>query len=153
MKEKFKDLKPIQKILVIIILAVILIPAFSNFSKGVLEGFSDSSDNEVENVTQVENNQSDQNDPSKSQLEMIQATTQLALKKNGFKNDTSHSLENWEINSMKYDDTIRCTSVTQSSSNGRIKAIFDWSGEDKDDLILKYLLVNGNEVVNDLKKQ
>lgn len=149
MKERFKNLKPFQKILVIVILAVILIPAFSNFSKGLIEGFLDSSDNKTESVTQVEN---DQNNPSKSQLQMIQATTQIALEKNGFKNDTSLSLENWEINSMKYDDTIRWTSVTQSSSNGRIKAIFDWSGEDKDDLILKYLLVNGDEVVNDFKK-
>lgn len=165
--KNFKQ-KNIGKSIIGIILVLFFVPANVTYISGITDGFSSvtkesaSNDTPKENSINVEKETSNddtstevsnnQNNPSKSQLEMIQATTQIALEKNGFKNDTSHSLENWNINSMEYNDTIRWNSVTQSSNNGRIKAIFDWSGEDKDDLILKYLLVNGNEVVNDLKK-
>lgn len=91
-------------------------------------------------------------DKDKEQFRMIQATTQVALKRNGYKDDTSAQLDNWTINSSSYNDTKRWNAVTYSNSLGRIKAIFEWSGEDDDDLILKYLFCDGKVVIDDFEE-
>lgn len=88
----------------------------------------------------------------KEQFEMIQATTQLALKRNGYKDDTSRQIDNWTITSNTYNNTKRWNAATHSNSLGRIKAIFEWSGEDNDDLILKYLFCDKKVIVDDLKE-
>lgn len=135
--QNFKQ-KNIGKSIIGIILVLFFVPANVTYISGITDGFSStaaesaSNDTSKENPINVEKETSNddtstevsnnQNNPSKSQLQMIQATTQIALEKNGFKNDTSHSLENWNINAVEYNDTIRWNSVTQSSNNGRIKA-------------------------------
>ena len=85
------------------------------------------------------------------QNEMIQATAQIVLKDYGYKISTSSLLEDWDITKMQYNNNYRWTVITYSGTQ-KIKWIFEWSGEDKDDLILLYLLVNGNEIVNNLNK-
>lgn len=149
MKGKFRNLKSIQKILLVVIFAIVLIPFFLNPSRENVED-SNASDNTTESTSQVQNNK---NDSNKHQLQMIQSATQLALERNGLKNDTSDSLEDWNINSNEYNDTLRWNSVTHSNNNGRIKAIFEWNGKDDNDITLKYLLVKGNEIINDLKNK
>ena len=91
-------------------------------------------------------------DPTSYQLGMIVATSQIAIENYGFNDDTSFSIDDWTINRMLYDGDYRWTAVTNSKNLGRVKVIWDWSGNDKDDLILVYLLINGEELVNDLRK-
>lgn len=92
---------------------------------------------------------------SKDQQGMLQATTQIALERNGFKDDTSSELKNWTFAKNERDGKLLWNSITTSKSSGRIKAIFQWTGFDsdkeQDDLILVYLLVNGNEITNNLE--
>ena len=88
----------------------------------------------------------------KNQLELIQASTQLALERNGYKNDTSPQIDKWNISSNIYNDTKRWNAVTHSDSLGRIKAVFEWSGEDNDDMILKYLFCDRKVVIDRLKE-
>lgn len=90
--------------------------------------------------------------PSDYQLRIIQATTQLVIKDYGYKDDTSSQLKDWEINANESGDTYRWNSITSTSAHGRIKVIFEWSGDDDEDLILKYFLISGSEIVNDLNK-
>lgn len=92
----------------------------------------------------------DSSDNSENAKEMVQATTQRALSSNGFDDDTSYSISDWKITNSGSGDSQKWVAVTTSPTNGRVKSIFEWSGNDSDDLILKYLLINGNEVVNDL---
>lgn len=85
------------------------------------------------------------------QYEMIQATAQIVLNDYGYKINTSSLLEDWNITKMQYNNSYRWTVITYSDTQ-KIKWIFEWSGEDEDDLVLLYLLVNGKEVVNNLNK-
>lgn len=85
------------------------------------------------------------------QKRMVQATTQRVLKNYNISESTSPSLEDWNINSQAYNDTKRWTATTNGTYNKRIKCIFEWSGDDRDDLILVYLLYDGKEFVNDLR--
>lgn len=105
-----------------------------------------------ENVEIDENSKNDELSISDDQKDMIIATSQIALKRHSFDDDTSGSKDNWTINVMNYDKTKRWTAVTNSNSLGRTKFIFDWSGDNNDDLVLVYLLVNGEEIINDLRK-
>lgn len=93
---------------------------------------------------------------SQDQKRMLQATTQIALERNGFENDTSSQLKNWTFAKNNKNKQILWNSITTSNKNGKIKTIFQWTGKDtgkeKDDLILVYLLVGGNEIVNDLNE-
>lgn len=85
------------------------------------------------------------------QKRMVQVTTQRVLKNYNISESTSPSLEDWNINSQAYNDTKRWTATTNGIYNKRIKCIFEWSGDDRDDLILVYLLYDGKEFVNDLR--
>lgn len=107
------------------------------------------SNDEVENE---EDNKEEESSPTDDQKDMIIATSQVALKRNGFDDDTSGSKDMWTINVMDYEETKRWTAVTDSDDLGRVKVIFDWSGDNDDDLILVYLLVNGDEITNDLRE-
>lgn len=91
-------------------------------------------------------------DEEKKQKEMIQATSQISLKNYGYKMETSPFLEDWNINKMTWNNNFRWTVSTYSiNDNKRLKWIFEWTGNDKDDVILIYLLVDGKEIINDLK--
>lgn len=100
-----------------------------------------------EKSIQTSNNNTDEEE---NQKRMIQATAQIVLTNYQYKYDTSSSLKDWNINKMKYDDSYRWTASTYSD-NIRLKWIFEWTGNNDDDLILIYLLVDGEEIVNDLK--
>ncbi|MGY3778525.1 hypothetical protein [Isobaculum melis] len=102
--------------------------------------------------SQAPSSNSSESSVSESEARMIQATAQIAIKRNGYEDDTSSQLKDWTINKMKYEDTYRWTAVTQSSNNGRVKVIFDWTGKDENDLIIKYLLIGGNEILNNLRQ-
>lgn len=95
---------------------------------------------------------SEEVDEEKRQKEMIQATSQISLKDHGYKMETSPFLEDWNINKMTWNDTFRWTVSTYSVNDSkRLKWIFEWTGNDKDDVILIYLLIDGKEIVNDLR--
>lgn len=84
---------------------------------------------------------------------MLQATTQLSLKRNNIDDDTSSLLDDWTFavnRDQTQDSTFLWNVITQKTKHSRIKAIFQWNGTADDDLILKYLLVGGDELVNDL---
>lgn len=85
--------------------------------------------------------------PTEERKRMIQATTQLAMERNGVKNNTSPQLSQWTITSQTLGETVFWTSVTNDRQAGRVKAIFTWSGQD-DDLMLVYLLIGGREYVD-----
>lgn len=82
--------------------------------------------------------------------EMVIATCQLVLKEYTLTDYTSPLLNDWTISNQDYSTTKRWTATTYDEKNKRVKCIFDWSGNNADDLILKYLLYNGEEYVNDL---
>lgn len=92
------------------------------------------------------------NDNETYQLRILQANTQKVIEENKYIDDTKSSLDAWTINKQTYSDSYRWTTVTESEKNGRIKTIFEWTGIENDDLTLVYLLVNGKEIVNNLKK-
>lgn len=94
---------------------------------------------------------SDSKDKETNNKELVLSTAQLALKDYNINAKTSSSLDDWTITSMKYEDTYRWTAVTYDENNKRIKCIFEWSGKDGEDLVLKYLLYAGNEYYNKLK--
>lgn len=95
------------------------------------------------------NNDSEENKLD-DQQRMVQATTQIALKDYNISAKTSSSLNDWTINNQPYDDTFRWIATTYDNNNNKIKCIFEWSGNNDDDLILVYLFFDGEEFVNDL---
>ncbi len=94
---------------------------------------------------------SNSKDKETNNKELVLATAQIALKDYNINSKTSNSLDDWTITNMEYEDTYRWTAVTYDENNKRIKCIFEWSGKDSEDLVLKYLLYAGNEYYNKLK--
>lgn len=107
-------------------------------------------DNKSNNTSNQNQSTETSKEPTSYQLSMVQATSQIAIERNGYKDDTSSSIDDWTINRMSWDNTYRWTVVTKSNTLNRVKLIWEWTGKDKDDLILVYLLIDGNEIVNDL---
>lgn len=94
---------------------------------------------------------SDSKDNETNNKELVLATAQMSLKEYNINSKTSSSLEDWTINKMEYEETYRWTATTYDENNKRVKCIFEWSGKDEDDLVLKYLFYAGNEYYNKLK--
>lgn len=115
------------------------------------------SNNSSKNENIINNSNNDTNNiPSNkiddNQKEMVMATCQIALKEYTENDFTSFKINDWNVNNQIYNSIKRWTTTTYDSKNNRVKCIFEWSGNDNDDLILKYLLYEGKEYVNDLKK-
>lgn len=82
---------------------------------------------------------------------LLQATTQIALERNGIADNTSSQLANWTFAVQTLNTTNFWITTTQDAKHGRVKSIFTWSGFESDDMKLVYLLVGGTEVVDSLK--
>lgn len=87
---------------------------------------------------------------TEDQMRMLQATTQIALKDNGFEDDTSPQLQDWSFAANAGKGTQLWNVVTNTNGLGRVKVIWAWSGDNKDDLLLAYMLVGGEEIYNKL---
>ena len=91
-------------------------------------------------------------DEEQRQKEIIQAESQIVLKNYSYKVKTSPFLEDWNINKIAWNDTFRWTISTYSiDDDKRLKWIFEWTGNEDDELNLVYLLIAGNEILNELK--
>lgn len=82
--------------------------------------------------------------------DILIGATQLAIEDHGFDDDTSTHQDDWEFSIGNQGGEDIWNVVTQKTDLVRIKAMYEWSGDENDDLILIYLLINGDEIVNKL---
>lgn len=93
--------------------------------------------------------------PTDQQDAFLKVALQNAIRDNGYKDDTAPVMGGWAVNGVNYKDdkreTKRWTVVTESKTNGRVKLIIDWSGNEKDyEYKIRHLLVGGNAIIDDL---
>lgn len=56
--------------------------------------------------------------------------------------------DTWNVAKQKYEDTARWVITTDDNSLGRVKSIYEWTGNEDDGATLIYLLINGEEYIN-----
>ena len=89
-------------------------------------------------------------EPTQEQIEHIQAWSQISLGTLGYEDDTSAQLKDWTIETQEFEDYIAWTVTTNSDLYNEVVWVFHWTGEESDDSFLRYLSLNGEEIINKL---
>lgn len=89
-------------------------------------------------------------EPTQEQIEHIQAWSQISLGTLGYEDDTSAQPEDWTIETQEFEDYIAWTVTTNSDLYNEVVWVFHWTGEESDDSFLRYLSLNGEEIINKL---
>lgn len=86
---------------------------------------------------------------SDDQKALLIAWTQLEGSDRGY--DISYGgSSNWKVAVNYINGENRWITTTQDKKLGRVKTIYEWTGNEKDGATLLYLLINGTELVNKL---
>lgn len=86
---------------------------------------------------------------SKDQKELLIAWTQMDCEDYGA-NLSFRGYDTWKVNVNFVDGKNRWVVTTQDKKYGRVKSIYEWSGDTKDGATLLYLMISGEELVNKL---
>lgn len=87
--------------------------------------------------------------PDSDQKELVVAWTQMDCADRNIKL-TYEGKNKWKIATNYIDGVNKWIVTTNDKSYGRVKAIYEWDGDEKSGAKLIYLLVSGEEVVNEM---
>lgn len=93
---------------------------------------------------------SDTIDVTKKQKETLIAFTQLELDDRALKYKFS-GYDDWAVVTHDTTGLKKYIVTTKDKKLGRIKSVYEWNGKDDNGAVLKYLLVDGKEYLNNLK--
>lgn len=110
---------------------------------------SSSSITETSSTSENANSQKEISKPTSDQKDLIIAFTQQDCDDRGYKL-TYQGKDSWNV-SINYIDGVNKWIVTNKDKKyGRVKSIYEWNGKEDSGAKLTYLLVNGEELINNL---
>lgn len=110
---------------------------------------SSSSISETSATSENAGSQKEISKPTNDQKDLIIAFTQQDCDDRGY-NLTYQGKDSWNV-SINYIDGVNKWIVTNKDKKyGRVKSIYEWDGKEDSGATLTYLLVNGEELINNL---
>lgn len=87
--------------------------------------------------------------PTEEQKKILITWTQMDCENQGAEL-SFRGYSTWNVAVNYIDGKNRWISTTEDKKYGRIKSIYEWTGEEEEEATLIYLLINGNELLNNL---
>ncbi|BBM17659.1 hypothetical protein G15_1304 [Enterococcus avium] len=118
-------------------------------SSSISSSIESSSIPETSSASETADSQEEILKPTSDQKDLIIAFTQQDCDDRGYKL-TYQGKDSWNV-SLNYIDGVNKWIVTNKDKKyGRVKSIYEWNGKEDSGAKLTYLLVNGEELINNL---